>query len=160
MKTEQIISEELAARIAAFERKVLTEPLPSAKAPAPKAPEAEVVAGPWPRPQLSEAELIRRQQQLDWWWEQRLDEEREREREARMSFPRLRLDLTEPGLRNFLIDEERIGIACTKFRSSSNNGWSFPPLAEARAAWEQLYGPIKWDCDVEEWRKPQWRGGE
>jgi hypothetical protein len=81
MKTEQI-SEELAARIAAFQKKVLTEPLPSAKAAAPK---AEVLAGPWPRRQLSEAQLIERQRQLDYWWEQRLDEEREREREARMS---------------------------------------------------------------------------
>jgi hypothetical protein len=83
MKTEQISSEELAARIAAFERKVLTEPLPQPK-PKP-APKAEVLAGPWPRRQLSEAEVIRRQQQLDWWWERHLDDEREREREARMT---------------------------------------------------------------------------
>jgi hypothetical protein len=50
-----------------------------------RAPEPEVVAGPWPRPQLSEAELIRRQRQLDYWWERHLEEEREREREAAWS---------------------------------------------------------------------------
>src|SRR6516162_6907683 len=76
MKTEQISSEELAARIAAFTHKVLTEPVPKPK-PAPKAA-AEVVAGPWPRPKLSEVELIRRQAQIDWWWERRLVEERQR----------------------------------------------------------------------------------
>jgi hypothetical protein len=77
--------------------------------------------------------------------------------DAKDQFPRLRLDLTEPGLRNFLIDEERIGIACTKYRSSSNNGWNFPPLGEARKAWEKRYGPVRWDCAVEEWHLPEWK---
>jgi hypothetical protein len=84
MKTEQLSSEELDARIAAFTRKVLTEPVP-AKAAKPK-PKAAVVAGPWPRPKLTEAQLIERQKQLDYWWERRLDDEREREREARSTF--------------------------------------------------------------------------
>jgi len=51
------------------------------------------------------------------------------------------------GLRNFLIDEESIGIICTKFRSSA-------PLAECREAWCRRYGPVKWDNgEAEEWTK-------
>jgi hypothetical protein len=42
---------------------------------------AEVVAGPWPRPKLSEQELITRQQQLDVWWERHLREQAQRRRE-------------------------------------------------------------------------------
>ena len=64
---------------------------------------------------------------------------------------RLRYDLSEPGLRNFLIDEDRIGIACTKYRAAGANGWSFPSLKDAREAWEQRYGPTKWDAEVTEW---------
>ena len=37
----------------------------------PKPKPAEVVPGPWPRPKLTEAEIIAKQQQLDYWWEQR-----------------------------------------------------------------------------------------
>ena len=60
--------------------------------------------------------------------------------------------LTEIGLRNFLLDEERIGTICTKYRSANTNGWSFPPLAEAREAWERCYGTVKWDNpDAKEW---------
>src|SRR5262249_18413124 len=63
----------------------------------------------------------------------------------------------EVGLRNFLIDEESIGIACTKFRSSIANGWIFPPLAECREAWCRRYGPVKWDNgEAEEWTR-RWR---
>jgi hypothetical protein len=73
---------------------------------------------------------------------------------ARAKFPRLRFDLSENGLRDFLIDEERIGIACTKYRNASANGWSFPPLAECREAFDKLYGPIAWDNpEVLEWSK-------
>lgn len=43
--------------------------------------------------------------------------------DAKTKIPRLRWDLTEVGLRNFLLDEESIGIVCTKYRSSNNNGW-------------------------------------
>ena len=72
--------------------------------------------------------------------------------DAKTKVPRLRWDLTEVGLRNFLLDEESIGIVCTKYRSSNNNGWSFPPLSEARAAWSQRYGSVKWDNpDAEDW---------
>jgi hypothetical protein len=74
--------------------------------------------------------------------------------DAKTKIPRLRWDLTEVGLRNFLLDEESIGIVCTKYRSSNNNGWTFPPLSEARAAWSQRYGSVKWDNpDAEDWSK-------
>src|SRR5262249_56591029 len=73
--------------------------------------------------------------------------------DARAKVPRLR-ELTEVALRNFLVDEESIGIACTKFRSSTGNGWTFPPLAECREAWCRRYGPVKWDNgEAEEWTK-------
>ena len=72
--------------------------------------------------------------------------------DAKSKVPRLRNDLTEIGLRNFLLDEERIGTICTKYRSANTNGWSFPPLAEAREAWERCYGTVKWDNpDAKEW---------
>lgn len=73
--------------------------------------------------------------------------------DARAKVSRLR-DLTEVGLRNFLVDEEGIGIVCTKYRQSIGNGWTFPPLSEARAAWSQRYGAVKWDNpDAAEWSK-------
>src|SRR5262249_38684336 len=72
--------------------------------------------------------------------------------DAKEKIPRLRWDLTEAGLRNFLMDRESLGIVCTKYRASAWNGWSFPPLAECREAWEQRYGPTEWDRpDVFEW---------
>jgi hypothetical protein len=55
--------------------------------------------------------------------------------DAREKIPRLRMDLTEVALHNFLMDEERIGVSCTKYRAAIGNGWTFPPLAEAREAW-------------------------
>jgi hypothetical protein len=71
---------------------------------------------------------------------------------ARERLPPLRWDLTEVGIRNFLIDPKRIGVACTKYRDAKGNGWTFPPLAEAREAWAQLYGPQCWDnADVKDW---------
>ena len=72
--------------------------------------------------------------------------------DAKLKVPRLRGELSEVGLRNFLLDEERIGTVCTKYRSANKNGWSFPPLAEAREAWERCYGTVKWDNpDAKEW---------
>jgi hypothetical protein len=65
--------------------------------------------------------------------------------------PRLRWDASEVALRDFLIDKKRLGIACTKFRASKANGWTFPPLAECRTEWEQIYGPTKWDSNVSDW---------
>jgi hypothetical protein len=74
--------------------------------------------------------------------------------DARSKFPRLRFDLSDAGLRNFLVDEESLGIACTKYRSATANGWSFPPLGECREAFDKLYGPISWDHpEVLEWGK-------
>jgi hypothetical protein len=78
--------------------------------------------------------------------------------DARYKVPRLR-DLSENGLRNFLIDADKIGEACTKYRKSTANGWTFPPLREARAAWEKLYGPKAWDnADLKDWL-PGWHDG-
>ena len=71
---------------------------------------------------------------------------------ARERLPRLRWDLTEVGIRNFLIDPKRIGVACTKYRDAKGNGWTFPPLAQARKGWAQLYGPQCWDnADAKDW---------
>lgn len=70
--------------------------------------------------------------------------------DARERVPRLRWDLSDVGLRNFLIDPGRIGVICTKYRNSVGNGWSFPPLSECREAWERLYGPQRWDNQIHE----------
>jgi len=40
-----------------------------------------VVGGPWPRKRLSEAELIARQKEIDYWWERHLAEEAEKRRD-------------------------------------------------------------------------------
>jgi hypothetical protein len=72
--------------------------------------------------------------------------------DARKRVPRLRWELSEVGLREFLIDEKKTGIICTKFRTAAANGWTFPPLGECRAAWERIYGPVRWDsADATEW---------
>ena len=65
--------------------------------------------------------------------------------DAKERFPRLKWDLTEVGLWNFLIDEDTIGIPCTKYRAKFANGWTFAPLEELRGAWARRYGPVKWD---------------
>jgi hypothetical protein len=41
-------------------------------------PAAPVLAGPWPTPKLSEEEIIRRQQQIDVWWQAHREEEARR----------------------------------------------------------------------------------
>ena len=56
---------------------------------------------------------------------------------AQNSVARLRWEATEVALRNFLLDQSRLGIVCTKYRTSVANGWSFPSLAECRAASER-----------------------
>jgi hypothetical protein len=71
--------------------------------------------------------------------------------DAREKVPRLR-ELTDNALRNFLVNEDQIGAICTKYRSGAANGWTFPPLAEARDAWARQYGPQKWDApDMIDW---------
>jgi hypothetical protein len=73
--------------------------------------------------------------------------------DARERVPRLRWDLSDVGLRNFLLDAERIGVVCTKYRTAYANGWSFPPLAECREAFAKLYGPQHWDNpDADDWK--------
>ena len=73
--------------------------------------------------------------------------------DAREKVPRLH-DLTDTALRNFLINEDQIGAICTKYRSASGNGWTFPPLAEARQAWSRQYGPQQWDApEMIDWGK-------
>jgi hypothetical protein len=73
--------------------------------------------------------------------------------DAKAKVPRLRGDLTEVALRNFLLDEEAIGITCMKYRTASANGWSFPLLNEAREAWCRRYGPVTWETDATDWKK-------
>jgi len=73
--------------------------------------------------------------------------------QAKERVPRLRYELTEVSLRNFLVDEESLGITCTKYRASIGNGWSFPPLKECRQAWSSRYGSSGWD-ETEEWKPP------
>jgi hypothetical protein len=71
--------------------------------------------------------------------------------DARERIPALKWTLSDVELGTFLTDMERIGVVCTKHRTSAANGWDFPPLAECRAAWEKRYGPTDWERPVEEW---------
>jgi hypothetical protein len=75
--------------------------------------------------------------------------------DAKEKMPRLKFDLTEVALKNFLTDEECVGIPCEKLRTAAANGWSFAPLAELRDAWCRRYGPVKWDTDAMEWSRRQ-----
>jgi hypothetical protein len=83
--------------------------------------------------------------------------------DAKEKFPRLKLQgLSYNELQEFLEDPRRIGVVCEKKRTAAINGWIFPPLAECRAGWEGLHGPVEWD-PVEEWfvlwgadGKPMW----
>jgi energy-coupling factor transporter ATP-binding protein EcfA2 len=65
--------------------------------------------------------------------------------------PRLKFELDDWSLQDFLTDANRLGEPCTHKHFSGGNGYLFPPLAIARAAWERLYGPTVWDRDVEDW---------
>jgi len=67
--------------------------------------------------------------------------------DARQKVPRLQY-LTDVELRNFLVEE----VGCDKYRAALANGWTFPPLAEARAAFARRYGQQAWDSDVEDWQ--------
>jgi hypothetical protein len=74
--------------------------------------------------------------------------------DAKDRVPRLKWDLSDVGLRNFLVDEDSVGTPCTKYRASNGNGWSFAPLGELREAWSRRYGPMKWDNpEAKEWSK-------
>ena len=37
------------------------------------------------------------------------------------------------------------------WRSGIQRGWRLPPLKQARAAWEKVYGPWEWPNDLEDW---------
>jgi hypothetical protein len=72
--------------------------------------------------------------------------------DAKERVPRLKWDLSDVMLKDFLTDPERIGIVCEKYRANTANGWTFPPLDEARAAWVRKYGPTDWqNPDAVEW---------
>jgi hypothetical protein len=53
--------------------------------------------------------------------------------DAKERVPRLKFDLSDVMLKDFLTDPERIGIVCEKYRANTANGWTFPPLDEARS---------------------------
>jgi hypothetical protein len=72
---------------------------------------------------------------------------------AKQRVPRLR-ELSDVALRNFLTDQEAIGVVVKKHRTSSANGWEFPLLSECREAWSKLYGPTEWDTDMLDWGEP------
>jgi hypothetical protein len=69
---------------------------------------------------------------------------------AKQRVPRLR-ELSDVALRNFLTDQEAMGVEIKKHRTASANGWEFPLLSECRAAWEKRYGPTDWDTNINDW---------
>jgi hypothetical protein len=68
--------------------------------------------------------------------------------DAMARFPRLRGELSDNQIEEFMTDTG--WIKATKFRDSKNNGWTFEPLVESRAAWDQRYGPQLWN-EMSEW---------
>jgi hypothetical protein len=58
-------------------------------------------------------------------------------------FPRLRYELSDNQLRDFLLDPD--WPKAVKFRDSKNNGYTFEPLGESRAEFDKRYGP-QWDA--------------
>ena len=44
---------------------------------------------------------------------------------------------------------------CKKYSNGKQRGWTFPPVLEARAAWEKKYGPWPWDNEIREWVAPR-----
>jgi hypothetical protein len=72
--------------------------------------------------------------------------------DAILHVPKLRYELSDVALRNFLKNADgAIGVVCKKYRTASNNGWTFPSLTECRDAWSKLYGPTEWDTDMTDW---------
>jgi hypothetical protein len=69
---------------------------------------------------------------------------------AKQRVPRLR-DLSDVALRNFLTDQEAMGVLIEKYRTSAGNGWKFPLLSECREAWCKRYGPTQWDTNINDW---------
>ena len=58
-------------------------------------------------------------------------------------FPRLRWELSDSMLEDFVTDEG--WLKARKYRDSKRNGWTFEPLADSRKAWDQRYGPQAWN---------------
>jgi hypothetical protein len=63
-------------------------------------------------------------------------------------FPRLRFELSDTMLEEFVTDES--WPKAKKFRSNRRNGWTFEPLTESRQAWDKRYGPQPWSA-VKDW---------
>ena len=63
-------------------------------------------------------------------------------------FPRLRGDLSDNQIEEFMTDAS--WPKAHRFRDNRNNGWTFEPLIESRAAWDQRYGPQSWN-EMTEW---------
>jgi hypothetical protein len=61
-------------------------------------------------------------------------------------FPRLRYDLSDTMIRDFILDE-----GWPKGNDNKNNGYSLFPLKESREEWDRRYGPEKWNT-MTEWR--------
>src|SRR6516165_4946956 len=59
-------------------------------------------------------------------------------------FPRLRFELSDTMLEEFVTDES--WPKAKKFRSNQRNGWTFEPLTESRQAWDKRYGPQPWSA--------------
>ena len=59
--------------------------------------------------------------------------------------------LSDNTIADFMVDES--WPKAQKFRDNKNNGWTFEPLAESRAAWDQRYGPQPWN-EMKEWDQP------
>src|SRR5262249_38070876 len=63
-------------------------------------------------------------------------------------FPRLRWELSDSIIANFMSDES--WPKANKHRDAQSNGWTFEPLKESREEWGRRYGPQPWS-DVQEW---------
>ena len=72
--------------------------------------------------------------------------------DARDRFPRLRFELSDSMLEDFLTDEG--WPKAKKFRDSKRNGWSFEPLTDSRQAWDKRYGPQPWSA-ARDWGEEQ-----
>jgi hypothetical protein len=68
--------------------------------------------------------------------------------DARERFPRLRWELSDSMLEDFVTDKS--WPKATKYRDKFRNGWTFEPLTESRQAWDKRYGPQQWN-DAKEW---------
>jgi len=63
-------------------------------------------------------------------------------------FPRLKWELSDNQLAEFLLDSE--WPKAGRFRDSKNNGYTFEPLKESRQEFDKRYGPQGWN-EMEEW---------